>query len=130
MATGTDLMELLWSARNDAEAVDILLGMFPPEIESEIRLGGGWVADDDLVVVEMNKTVERRDVVEWLVVRLDAPLRDDKRSYPVPGQSGSILAPVGWSAVGGASPVWVRSLFESVVLPVFDVRRFWLRDLR
>lgn len=143
----------IWSA--DEVAREELLRVLPPEISSEVRLGDATsvLVAGGLVVVATKSVVEVApaelaedaaavragprgevlvDAIEWLVVRLDAPLVDDPDSFaPVAGQTGRVLAVFGWApATADAADNWIGELLFDLGLPVFDEGDFELREGR
>lgn len=142
----------------DAVASEEILRVLPPELSSEVRLGrGGKVGGETLVVVATKSVVEicaadavrlsdlsgcrgrgtfvstssssqLVDAIEWLVVRLDGPVRENEDFEVEPGQSGEVVAVLGWApANADVADNWIGELLSDLGLWVYDEDTFELR---
>jgi hypothetical protein len=148
-----DLPDTGWH-ENDV-AGEKLLSVLPPELASELRLredrgeagrGETLIVLASAVVVELDSSaltadqarrlggptrarkVELVDSIEWVIVRLDRPLEETEDDEIVPGQTGEVLAALGWApATSDVSDNWIGDVLFDLGLYVLDADDFELR---
>jgi hypothetical protein len=128
---GKNLSELFASGFDREEAFRLL----PPALISELCLASSW----DLVIVLAKTVVELLDgsmvdSVEWLVVRLDEPLREENADLDgCPGLGGEVVAVLGWTPLvsGDDSCCDIVDFLADVgLLLIYDEEEFELREGR